>query len=307
MAKEYFKYVKQWQDVSIKINEAMQKDDFELADKLMKESVDLYEKYKTSSALPRKNSKKTFGELSYIFENELPNLLANNKKAVNECMNYIKNDKNLLSQFKFINSLNNYSCNGSAVDYINESLNMALENIDRKTLKKSVKGFSQILAKNEVGNDNINEEDKKFFVNCAKLISEKKSMSNLSDYTNTINEVAEYVEKHKKTINENKKNDINALTEALSNKMSQLSEESQSLVKDIIDFKSPMVEERQSKLLEKLKNECLNKIQTLKEGKEDTSDFDVIEEKIKSKNYCKETIIKDIANLLEIRDILFDD
>ena len=40
--KEYNKYVRKWQEVSIKLNEAMQKDDFELADKLMSESVDTY-------------------------------------------------------------------------------------------------------------------------------------------------------------------------------------------------------------------------------------------------------------------------
>ena len=44
--KEYNKYVKKWQDLTIQMNEAMQKDDFELADRLLKESNEAYNRYK---------------------------------------------------------------------------------------------------------------------------------------------------------------------------------------------------------------------------------------------------------------------
>ena len=101
--KEFSKYVKQWQETSIKINEAMQKDDFETADKLIKESVDLYEKYKSASQLPNQNKERCFGELNYMLECELPKM--SDRKMIKECMNFVKNDPNLLYQFRFIDAL----------------------------------------------------------------------------------------------------------------------------------------------------------------------------------------------------------
>jgi hypothetical protein len=301
--KEFSKYVKQWQDTSIKLNEAMQKDDFKTADKLIKESVDLYNKYKSASQLPEQNKDKSFGELNYMLETQLH---TKDKEIIKECMDYVKNDPNLLYQFRFIDSLRNYSCNGNAKDYVNEALNMAKENIDKKTLKESVKKFSSFLALKEIGNETIKEEDVRFYKNCNKLISENKKMGNLSDYTNTLNEVAEYVEKHKKNPN---LQDVDKLTEDLSQKIANLSEESQSLVKDIIDFKNPMVEENQKKVFNRFKNECLDQINVLKETITDQTELNGLEslkEDIEKRIYCKETIVKDLATLLEIRDILLE-
>ena len=303
--KEFSKYVKQWQETSIKINEAMQKDDFETADKLIKESVDLYEKYKSASQLPNQNKERCFGELNYMLECELPKM--SDRKMIKECMNFVKNDPNLLYQFRFIDALRNYSCNGNAVEYVNEALNMAKQNIKKETLKESVNKFSDFLAMKEIGNMSINEDEARFYQNCGKLISENKKMGNLSEYTNTLNEVADYMEKHKKPVCENK--DINQMTEEISNKIADLSEESQSLVKDIIDFKSPMVEERHQKVFNRFKNECLEQIKTLKETISDKSELEGLErleEDIEKRVYCKETVISDLAKLLEVRDILLD-
>jgi archaellum component FlaC len=189
---------------------------------------------------------------------------------------------------------------------VNEALNMAKENIDKKTLKESVKKFSSFLALKEIGNETIKEEDVRFYKNCNKLISENKKMGNLSDYTNTLNEVAEYVEKHKKNPN---LQDVDKLTEDLSQKIANLSEESQSLVKDIIDFKNPMVEENQKKVFNRFKNECLDQINVLKETITDQTELNGLEslkEDIEKRIYCKETIVKDLATLLEIRDILLE-
>ena len=111
--KEYNKYVKKWQDLTIQMNEAMQKDDFELADRLLKESNEAYNRYKECSSIPEANRSMSFGELNYMLENELPNLFRKNKAALKECTKLIKEDKNLLSQFKFIDSLRKYNCNGN--------------------------------------------------------------------------------------------------------------------------------------------------------------------------------------------------
>lgn len=298
MSKKYEEYVGQWQRNAIKINEAMQKGDFELTDKLMKESADLYEKFKAISMLPEQYKGMSFGELNHIVENQL----LDNKEVLDECIKQIKGDSNLLSQFRFINSLRNYNCEGKAVEYVTEALNMAIEKIDRKTIKESTEKFSEVLVDNDVENVKINEDEVKFYKNCAKLLSERKKMSNLSDYTNTLNEVADYVEKHKKE-------NIDEMVQKLSDKMSQLTEDSRELVKDIINFKAPMVEERHKKILDKFKNECLSGIKKLKEETTDPKELqklDGIKEMIESKEYCKETIVEDLAKMLEIRDILLE-
>ena len=298
MSKKYEEYVGQWQRNAIRINEAMQKGDFELTDKLMKESADLYEKFKAISMLPEQYKGMSFGELNHIVENQL----LDNKEVLDECIKQIKGDSNLLSQFRFINSLRNYNCEGKAVEYVTEALNMAIEKIDRKTIKESTEKFSEVLADNDVENVKINEDEVKFYKNCAKLLSERKKMSNLSDYTNTLNEVADYVEKHKRE-------NIDEMVQKLSDKMSQLTEDSRELVKDIINFKAPMVEERHKKILDKFKNECLSGIKKLKEETTDPKELqklDGIKEMIESKEYCKETIVEDLAKMLEIRDILLE-
>jgi hypothetical protein len=298
MSKKYEEYVGQWQRNAIKINEAMQKGDFELTDKLMKESADLYEKFKAISMLPEQYKGMSFGELNHIVENQL----LDNKEVLDECIKQIKGDSNLLSQFRFINSLRNYNCEGKAVEYVTEALNMAIEKIDRKTIKESTEKFSEVLVDNDVENVKINEDEVKFYKNCAKLLSERKKMSNLSDYTNTLNEVADYVEKHKRE-------NIDEMVQKLSDKMSQLTEDSRELVKDIINFKAPMVEERHKKILDKFKNECLSGIKKLKEETTDPKELqklDGIKEMIESKEYCKETIVEDLAKMLEIRDILLE-
>jgi len=298
MSKKYEEYVGQWQRNAIKINEAMQKGDFELTDKLMKESADLYEKFKAISMLPEQYKGMSFGELNHIVENQL----LDNKEVLDECIKQIKGDSNLLSQFRFINSLRNYNCEGKAVEYVTEALNMAIEKIDRKTIKESTEKFSEVLVDNDVENVKINEDEVKFYKNCAKLLSERKKMSNLSDYTNTLNEVADYVEKHKRE-------NIDEMVQKLSDKMSQLTEDSRELVKDIINFKAPMVEERHKKIFDKFKNECLSGIKKLKEETTDPKELqklDGIKEMIESKEYCKETIVEDLAKMLEIRDILLE-
>jgi len=298
MSKKYEEYVGQWQRNAIKINEAMQKGDFELTDKLMKESADIYEKFKAISMLPEQYKGMSFGELNHIVENQL----LDNKEVLDECIKQIKGDSNLLSQFRFINSLRNYNCEGKAVEYVTEALNMAIEKVDRKTIKESTEKFSEVLVDNDVENVKINEDEVKFYKNCAKLLSERKKMSNLSDYTNTLNEVADYVEKHKRE-------NIDEMVQKLSDKMSQLTEDSRELVKDIINFKAPMVEERHKKILDKFKNECLSGIKKLKEETTDPKELqklDGIKEMIESKEYCKETIVEDLAKMLEIRDILLE-
>ena len=70
-----------------------------------------------------------------------------------------------------------------------------------------------------------------------------------------------------------------------------------------------MVEERHQKVFNRFKNECLEQIKTLKETISDKGELEGLErleEDIEKRTYCKETVISDLAKLLEVRDILLD-
>ena len=57
------------------------------------------------------------------------------------------------------------------------------------------------------------------------------------------------------------------------------------------------------------KNECLETISGLisESGSDDDIDgLQAIKEQLEGKEYCKETIVQDIAQLLEIRDVLIE-
>lgn len=303
--KEYRKYIKKWQDASIKMNEAMQKGDFELADNLLKESTKAYNKYKECSAYPKSNREKSFGELNYMLESELPNFFKHNKKALKECTNLIKEDKNLRSAFRFIDALRRYNCDGDPCSYVNESLMLASNEIDRNTFNESVEKLADMLSKYEIGGYSLDEETVKYFKACEEVLLEKKSLANLTNYTNSINLISGYIEKHKLPVVESKKS-IKSISEELEKKIANLTEEEQTLVQDIIDFKKPMVEAKQEQLFNRFKNECLSIVEGLMVDANDDEKFglDAIKEQLENKKYCKETIVQDIANLLEIKDVL---
>ena len=116
--KEYNKYVREWQDLCIRLNEAMQKDDFNAADKLMRESIESYNKYKECCSYPKSNRERTFGELNYMLESELIHMFNGNKKALKECTLLIKEDNNLRNAFRFIDALRKYNCDGESQRYV---------------------------------------------------------------------------------------------------------------------------------------------------------------------------------------------
>lgn len=303
--KEYNKYVKKWQNLAIQMNEAMQKDDFDLADKLLEQSTKAYNKYKKCSGYPASNRQKTFGELNFMLESELPKLFMKNKEALKECTKLMKEDKNLRGAFRLIDALRNYNCDGDSHQYVKESIELAANEINRKTFRESVEKLADLLSKHEIGGYEIDEATVKYFKDCERVLFEEKKLTNLTEYTNAINSIASYVESNKKPMLESK-TVIDTLTEELEKKMANLTEEEKTLVQDIIDFKKPMVDARQEQLFNRFKNECLRTVDSLmsEANDEEIEGLNSIKEQLENKTYCKETIVQDIANLLEIRDVL---
>jgi hypothetical protein len=250
---------------------------------------------------------KNFGMANYIFEDALPQLFKSNKQAVKEFIETIKGDNNLLKQFQFYKALESYNSSLSSLDFINESLNLFHQSVNSKTIGESNKKLDNIIKKYSIKpNDNINEDKIKFFENCDFLFKNKKKLSNLSIVSENINSIVNYINNNQKAIKETFENPLN-LIEQFEDKYSKiLSENERNLVKDIIDCKKECNKDKKEKLFNQFKNECLTIIDNLlKEANEDDLvGLNAIKDKITEKYFSESTLVKDIAHLLEIKDIL---
>lgn len=300
------KYIKIWEAAVAKAREAMEQGGIEAAEKYVQEMEDAFERYKEACNFEDSMIDSNFATINATLESVLPKLMAKNKKALRECVKLIKEDKNLLAQFKFCNALRKFNCDTDAKDYINESLKLVSNDINYKTLKESNRKFAKLLIKYNIKPSNINENEMKFAKNCDYLLTHKKSLNNLTNFTNNLKSASDYLVENKK-LNENKV-DIISMAEQVEKKLNSLNEAEQALVKDIMMANSSGAETRRMNLFNKIKNECIEKINKMiseNEGDEKERLLN-LKETIMLKEYDKSNIVGDIAKLLEIGAVLSD-
>jgi hypothetical protein len=300
------KYIKIWEAAVAKAREAMKQGGIEAAEKYVQEMDDAFERYKEACNFEDSMIDSNFATINATLESVLPKLMAKNKKALRECVKLIKEDKNLLAQFKFCNALRKFNCDTDAKDYINESLKLVSKDINYKTLNESNRKFAKLLIKHNIKPSNINENEMKFAKSCDYLLTHKKSLNNLTDFTNNLKSASDYLVENKK-LNENKV-DILSMAEQVEKKLNSLNEAEQALVKDIMMANSSGAETRRMNLFNKIKNECIEKINKMiseNEGDEKERLLN-LKETIMLKEYDKSNIVGDIAKLLEIGAVLSD-
>ena len=303
---EKLKYQQMWMDAIKNATEAMKNGNLTEYDKYFQEMEDIAERYKEACNYENGIINANFATLNTTIESVMPKLIVKNKKAVKECVKMIKEDKNLLAQFKFCNSLRKFNCDTDAKDYINESLNLVAKDIDYKTLKESNKKFAKFLIENNIKPCDINESELAFAKNCDYLLTHKKTLNNLTEFTNNIKSASDYIVENKK-LNENKV-DILSMAEQVEKKLNSLNEAEQALVKDIMMANSSVAESRRMNLFNKIKNECIEKINKMiseNDGDEKERLLN-LKETIMLKEYDKDKIVEDIAKLLEVGAVLSD-
>ena len=252
-------YFELWQTAVAKAAEALKIGNLEEAEKYHQAMEDAYERYKEAADFEDSTLDSKFATLNTTFESVMPKLMIKNKKAVKECINLIKEDKNLMAQFKFCNTLKKFNCDTDAKDYINESLNLVSKDINIKTLKESNQKLAKLLIKYSIKPSNdINESDLKFAKNCDYLLSHKKTLNNLTEFTNNLKEASDYIVENRK--NNKERIDILSMAEQVEKKLNSLNEAEQALVKDIMVAKTGVAESRRQNLFNKIKNECIEKI-----------------------------------------------
>jgi hypothetical protein len=85
-----------------------------------------------------------------------------------------------------------------------------------------------------------------------------------------------------------------------------LTESEMSFVQQITDWRSPLAEQRKEKLFNKFKNECIDKVNDMLKEDAGNVELEALKKQLEEQKFNKESIVKDIAKLLEIRDILLD-
>lgn len=302
------KYINQWSETINEARKMLESKDFGRYNDLMTEANAISEKIKKDDDLTYKCS--NFGLANHIFEEALPKLFKSNKRAVKEVISTIKEDRNLLTQFSLMQALRNYNNNLNINDYVNESFELASKNIDRKSLNESNRKFAKLIEKYEVKPSNaISDDVIKFYESCDYVLKNKKSLKNLNEHNINLKSITDYTEKNFNTIIENKTNVLDVV-ESFDRKYSKLlNEDEKSFVQEIMDFKAPQNEQKKEKLFNKFKNECIVTVDKLiSEASDDEKDeLNAIKEQIIGKEFCVETIVSDLAKLLEIRDILMSE
>lgn len=307
------KYQEEFSNYTKIMNEALQKGDFKAYEYVKDMLEEAIEDSKHEKELMEEMNTTNFGVLNHIFENELPTLIKTNKKAVRDVIKTIKEDKNLQSQFNFYNVIKE-QYNSSHAEMITPEIaleklaKIVCEEIDLKSIKKSNKKLRDVMAENNIiPSDFVDEESKKLYESGNIILTTKRTSNNMLPLAESYNNVCQWMDKHKDDKKKNDK-DIDTLIEEFENKLkTNLNESEMSFVQEITDFRSPIAEKRKEKLFNKFKNECISKINDMLKEDSDNVELKGLSDQINEMTFDKNNIVKDIAKLLEIRDILIDD
>lgn len=296
------------------INESLKSNDFDgykVAKSLLENVV---KTYKEDYDLLSESKTDNFGILNYIIVENLPRLFKGNKNAVKKIMKTIKEDKNLSAQFNCYKLLEDYSDDiaehVSPNEYVKNVINMTRKNIFSKGLLESNRKLSNILVENDIKPyEAIDEDKKQYFKSCQKMLINKTSFGNLKGIMESKSIVEKYINENKKSgLKKDNVNIYEMIDKYNDEKKLNLNEEEKDLVNQITAAKSPVAEERKERLFNNFKNECIDKINKLFEESKDEDKKGLIKlkEELTAYQFNSDTIVTDIAKLLEIRDVLME-
>lgn len=300
------KYLEQWKNLMLQASEALGQKKFADYENLMMQVNNAYDNYKNDASLQYECV--NFGMANYIFEDALPDLFIKSPQLIKEFITLIKEDKNLENQYLFYQTLK--KCNQTSIkDYVSDALRLVKEGINVKTLSKSNKKLADFITKHDLKpSTQISETNLNLFESCDYLFKQKQTLSNLNEMTQHNHTVCEFVEERMKLNNNDDKSSIASLLEKVDSSESILTEEERGVVRDILDWRAND-DSKKRKLYDKFKNECLQAIEKMlnEASLEDKEGLVQIKEQLNKQEFCAETLVADIAKLLEIRDILLSE
>lgn len=248
----------------------------------------------------------SFIECKQLFEGISDKLFdsVRGKKIIGKYARLIKEDKNLKNLFLLTENLTTKKNVADAKLYISECANFSV-NLGKNSLKKlhdllkeavKLSGLSQsilndIVSSNKEINDSINF-----------ILTNKKTLNNVNDYTRHINILSETLNKN---IVENKCDEVNA--EDISHLLDE--EDLEDWEKDIIEeiVIANLAGHSKESVFNNLKNECINIIDKsceICENETTVSRLKLMKEQLSNKSYNEEHINEDLLKLSELRKTL---
>ena len=307
------KYKEEFSNYISIMKEALDRENFDAystAKEMLDESI---EECKHEKELESQLDTNNFGVLNHIFEERLPELFKKNKKAVRDVIKLIKEDKNLSAQFDFYENIRNYK--GKITEMVDpiqflSQFNAVVEKhglINKDTIIESNKKFRKVLKENNVvPTEFISEETMNLYNAGHNILAKKQTLKNMAILTESVDLVKNYMNKHKDDkVNESvdPQKLINEFEEKLKD---TLTESEISFVQQITDWRSPIAEQRKEKLFNKFKNECIDKLNEMLKEDAGNVELEGLKKQLEEQKFNKDSIVTDIAKLLEIRDILLD-
>ena len=305
------KYITEAQNYISIMSEAVKRDNlkaFDAARQMLDETI---EDYKKEKALVDEMNTTNFGVLNHIFEECLPRIFKSNKSAVRNVVKTIKEDKTLTAEFNFYNTIRNYNSSVSdsmspedMMRRLNESI---LSKLDAKKVAESNKKLRDVMLSSDIIPESHVPEDMRSLYECGNtLMRTKPSASNIFKLHESEKGIIGYLDAHKddavkKSVSPEK------MIENFENKLKEtLTESELSFIQQITDFKAPIAEKRKEKLFNKLKEDCMTAIDSMIKESPENTEVKTLKEQLDNMKYSNESVVKDVAKLLEIRDILMD-
>ena len=293
------------------MNEALSRNDFNAYHSIRRMLDEEVDEYQDKQKLIRESKTTNFGVLNRIVEDALPSLFMKNKKVLGKIVKLIKEDKNLSTQFKFYNMIS--SCPKELVEKVSSDtllenyLNIIHESVDHKGVVESNKKLSSLLERCGLRlSDHINEDDMRLYRSVDTLFKKRPSLSNANLIQEACSFVSDYMDEHK-TEKKDEENKVYEMIDTFEkNLKTNLNEDERSLVSIISMANKPIYEQRKNKVFDSFKNECIKAIDKMIKENGTNSELESLKTQINEMAYSSETVTKDLAKLLEIRDILIE-
>lgn len=296
-------YILKWKEHVLKAAEALRNKDYETYESEMEEMESTVEEMKRDEQLSY-NGETSFGVANEMFESALPTLFINNKNAVKDVIQTIREDKNLIAQFMFFESLKQYKKDYDLQKYLDEAVALALSHMDVKSVKESNQKFYNMLRKHNIkASMPLNENNINFYNYCDIIFTHSKSLSNIGKLNETFNKIAKHVKDNAININEEKYT-LQTVKEFVDNCNRNLTESEKEFVNILI---SNTNENNKKEFFESQKLSCIENIESLINESTDNATNNRLNnllESIQNKTYNKETVLQDIIKIMEINEVL---
>jgi len=259
-------------------------------------------------------SEHSFGFIKEAFENLSPSLFEtkDGKKLINKYTKTIKENKNLSEMHTIYENVRKMH-NGSDLDFFVNGIVSNEWNINKKTLSEDVSKLGKILAEAYVTVGTKSEEmlpgNNTALDKALEFIAEnKKTGKNLTDYSNAVKVIREYIEAKEKVDVQKMFEDVDKITERMVNEFNEkyadeLNEDERGALKELAENndREGIFNKYKSMCQEKLNEE---KKRFLEEGDSESAEkIDKIYEQVGKKMFSENTVGTDICNLIEMVNV----